>query len=163
MPLQNEIRMERKDSFCVVGLSYWGNNCNQEIAQLWHLAAQHCNEITNRAEPECCGYGLITYTPDFFETGQMHYMCVTPVQDLSSIPLHLSGKIIPAAEYCVFTHEGPVKGIGDSYKQIYHERLPASEYESAAPYDFERYDMRFKSGDASDSVVEIWIPAKKKS
>jgi predicted transcriptional regulator YdeE len=44
---------------------------------------------------------------------------------------------------------------------IYNDWIPQSAYERLAADDFELYDERFKFGEP-DSVMEIWVPIKKK-
>jgi predicted transcriptional regulator YdeE len=41
---------------------------------------------------------------------------------------------------------------------ITREWLPGSGFKQAAPYDFERYDARFKGADNDESLTDICVP-----
>lgn len=55
---------------------------------------------------------------------------------------------------------GPVTGFGKLYERIYTQWLAESDYKSAAPYDFERYDKRFISPQHEESVTEYLFQSR---
>ncbi|RLC58612.1 MAG: hypothetical protein DRH89_00625 [Candidatus Cloacimonadota bacterium] len=63
-------------------------------------------------------------------------------------------------EVAVFTHEGSLDNLSETYKYIYEEWLPKSGYELADGDEVEWYDSRFKY-DSADSQMDIHIPIKK--
>ena len=66
-------------------------------------------------------------------------------------------KIIPEAEYAVFTAIGKMPdSIQNTTKYIHREWLPKSKYQHAGSPEFELYDER--SGDGENAEVDIYVP-----
>ncbi len=83
---------------------------------------------------------------------------VTPDAD---IPSGMTCRFIPEADYAVFEHHGALDTLQKTYDRIFREWLPTSGYDYADQDDFEVYDQRFNYGEP-DSIMEIWIPIRKK-
>lgn len=86
--------------------------------------------------------------------------------DLSAFPKGSEVIRIPAATYAVFESRGPMPdAIQNTWKQVYSEWFPASEYEHAGTPDFEVYPEQEDPSIGDDSPQyrsEVWIPLKKK-
>jgi AraC family transcriptional regulator len=90
------------------------------------------------------------------KTEQMEYMCAVEVQSFDAVPKELGRMRVPAVRYAVFLHEGNVRTIQATWKQIFSTWLPNSGMRSANTPDFELYDERF-DGATGDGGVEIWL------
>jgi len=90
------------------------------------------------------------------KTEQMEYMCAAEVQSFDAVPKELGRMRVPAVRYAVFLHEGNVRTIQATWKQIFSTWLPNSGMRSANTPDFELYDERF-DGATGDGGVEIWL------
>jgi AraC family transcriptional regulator len=116
--------------------------------------------------PVHASYGLCFYTERFSKTGFFYYLAGLPVSRLEEIPIELVGKTLPASEYAVFTHKGPLVGktntVKDTYAYAYGTWLPKSPYVNPHAYDFEYYDERFKGNDNPESEIDICIPIRKR-
>ena len=90
------------------------------------------------------------------KTEQMEYMCAAEVQSFDAVPKELGRMRVPAVRYAVFLHEGNVRAIQATWKQIFSTWLPNSGMRSANTPDFELYDERFDAA-TGDGGVEIWL------
>ena len=66
---------------------------------------------------------------------------------------------LPATNYALFHHRGPVGRIGETFNYIYGTWLPRSKYKLAPSASLERYDGRFGSG-GENSEMDILVPLK---
>jgi AraC family transcriptional regulator len=149
-----EPKIVEKASFHVVGMQFVGDNKQGGIPALWEfflpVAMKHISPegTTWYGICDCIGIeGVVCYTAGY------------EVPDLSNIPAGMIGNTVPANKYAVFTHHGPLSGLGATWGKIYSEWLPASGLERAEGPDFELYDERFKD-DSVDSELDIYIPVK---
>src|SRR5580704_57413 len=111
-----------------VGVPYYGDNQNAEIAAAWPLFNSLAEQIKNKKEPRV-HLGVETYTAEFDSQRKWFYLAAVEVTSLDEIPVQLVGKIVPANRYAVFTHQGKLPGkIKDTFRYIYGEWLPGSGY-----------------------------------
>ncbi|MBB6068902.1 putative transcriptional regulator YdeE [Longimicrobium terrae] len=90
------------------------------------------------------------------EERSMEYMCAVEVDSLQDVPPEYGRMRITRQRYAVFTHEGGVSKLGDTWGSIWNDWLPRSGYQSAHRPDFERYDERFDP-ETGSGTVEIWV------
>lgn len=152
-------RFEHKDAFTVVGIARQFTMENNTIPQLWDDFNQRNKEIKHALYE--AAIGVCYYAPDYQKDSSFTYMAGWIVTLADDIPEGMSAHTLPACDYAVFEHKGALDTLQKTYDYIFREWLPASEYEMAIQDDFEWYDERFKYG-APESVMEIWIPVKKK-
>lgn len=148
------------EALTLVGMVCFGNNAKHEFSRIWELFLPRLEMVPN-ALASGRSFGVEFYPAEYTETGMWFYMAAHEVSDLSEIPLDMVAKIIPASTYAVFTHTGPIDRLPETFQHGYRSWLPASPYESAAWFDLELYDDRFKS-DAPDSEIDVCIPVKKR-
>lgn len=103
--------------------------------------------------------GRVTYGISYnFESKEdFDYMSAVEVTPGSQPPEGLMTFSTPAHTYAVFTHDGHVSGVSDTWRHIYDRWLPASGLRMAHAASFERMDERF-DGATGNGIVEIWIP-----
>jgi AraC family transcriptional regulator len=80
---------------------------------------------------------------------ELFYMACVEVQDVNNI--------IPAGNYAVFTHRGPIARIGETMKYIYQTWLPQSGKKLRKAAELEFYDKRFNPI-SETSEMEVCIP-----
>jgi AraC family transcriptional regulator len=148
------------DQMLIAGVVCHGNNSQGEIQKLWPVYNENVLGIETRIN-DAYYYGVQVYPPDFFKTGRWFYMAGVEVKHLDGLPVVLTGKVIPANKYAVFTHKGPLfpGKIVATYRYIYDKWLPESGHKQAGFYDLERYGPNYK-GETEDSELEILIPIK---
>jgi len=144
----------------IVGMQTFGKGTRGQLLEIWDVLQANCFKYPNRINRKH-SYGVQSFTKEFDEERMWSYLAGAEVKDLSKVPVQLCGKVLPKNKYAVFEHKGSVKGFGKFYEKIYTEWLPQSGYQSAGPYDFERYDKRFITPQHEESITEIFIPIKK--
>lgn len=153
-----EPKIEQLPQILCVGVPYYGDNKSGEIPGTWPILNSLSDQIRNKKQP-CIHLGVETYTTEFETHRRWFYLGAVEVTTLDEIPVQLVGKILPANRYAVFTHKGKLPGrITETFGHIYGEWLPRSGYKQTGPYDFERYDARFKGADNDESLTDICIP-----
>ena len=160
-----EPRIVKREAVKLIGLMYYGDNKNWEIPIIWEEFIPLMKKIPS-CLPVHASYGLCFYTERFSKTGLFYYLAGLPVSSLEEIPIELVGKTLPASEYAVFTHKGPLVGktntVKDTYAYAYGTWLPKSPYVNPHAYDFEYYDERFKGNNNPESEIDICIPIRKR-
>lgn len=125
-------------------------------------APQKCPALRARLGPQLplprqvgqVAYGVNCKTD--MTAGTFEYMAAVEV------PQFVEGEawdrlILPASRYLVFTHEGGVSELGDTYRQIFSSWVPQSGQAMAEAPIFERYGPGFDAG-AGAGDITIWVP-----
>ncbi|NPV88392.1 AraC family transcriptional regulator [Coprothermobacteraceae bacterium] len=123
------------------------------ITRLWEKFTARLPEIKNK-KAHWAALGICRETEG---SGLCVYMAGAEVDSFDFVPEGMVTMVLPKAKYAVFTHEGPLEKIGETYDYIYREWLPKSGYRQVAP-GFELYDERFsKPGDPFDIYVPVEV------
>lgn len=88
------------------------------------------------------------------------YMCAVEVASFDALTDAVGRMRIPAHHYAVFTHEGHVATLRQTWDAVWSQWLPISGFRPANTPDFERYDERFNPM-TGEGVIEIWFPVEK--
>ena len=107
-------------------------------------------------------HGIEFYDEASMDGGTFFYMAAARLPRIEDLPEDMVAKLLPGGSYAVFEHRGSVATLAATFGAAYSEALPAAGLEPAGRLDFERYDARFKSPADPDSIVEIWIPVRKR-
>jgi AraC family transcriptional regulator len=153
---QMETKIVAKPSFTVVGMKYFGKNENNEIPQLWQVAAPRFNEIKHAKVPPYDSYGVCG---ELKEDGRFDYIAGVEVNSKADIPEGMDFWIVPEQTYVVFPCT--LADIHKTYEYAHTEWLPKNEYHRADGPDFEYYDETFDPKDP-DSLLYIYIPIENK-
>lgn len=154
-------RIEELEEFKLIGMQTFGKGDRGQLLEIWDVLQGNGIKIPNRINRKYF-YGLESFTKEMDEERKWFYFAGTEVKDFSKLPIQMCAKTIPKNKYAVFEHKGPVKGLGKLYKHIYTHWLPDSGFQSAGPYDFERYDKRFISPQSEGSILDVFVPIRNK-
>ena len=154
-----EPKIITKDSFPIIGIelkttTHKGKNFT-EIPDFWDkiLKQGQIHDIPNRKYPDT----VLGICMDFNQDKSFSYIIGAEVTNTENVPEGMVSKLIPAAQYAVFTAIGKIPdSIQNTVKYIYKEWLPNSEYQRANSADFELYDERCQKG--MNAEVDIYIP-----
>jgi len=146
-----------------------GQKMNMSFAQdktleLWQSFAPRKKEIKNIVNSDL--YSVEIYpTPTFFQnfdpTRQFEKWAAIAVSKIEEIPKGMQSLAIPEGLYAVFPYKGKPSEAMKTFRYIYSEWLPNSEYEiDSRPY-FALMGDKYK-GEHSESEEEFWVPIKKK-
>ncbi len=152
--------IKKLPEFYVVGVTTFGDGASGLFPKAWEMFMKLKDKVAWKDDKT--GFGLEVYTEEFHSENKWFYMACKEVKDLSSIPPNMVAKKIPEHHYAVFSSEGRLSELGKTFQFAYKEWLPKSEYEMADCFDFELYDERFKGADNPESVIDIYIPVKRK-
>ena len=134
---------------------------DNKTVELWRSFMPHRNDIENNMNGEL--YSVQVYKPDYFENFTPHKKFVKwaaiEVTDFDSVPEGMEMLELPGGLYAVFSYHGKASEASDTFKYIYYEWLPASEYILDDWPHFEILGEKYKN-EAPDSEEEIWIPVK---
>ncbi len=161
-----KIAMEKE--WLVVGMSFYGDPFSQasswsednEIGLLWkRFMAFDLAKIKHRT-------ALDTFLEIHIETretatkGIYEVFVGAQVNKLEDVPVECVVKVLPAAQYAVFTLEG--QQIVSDWSNVLWDWLASSGYSRAHKYFIQCYDSRFKGMDRIDeSVLDAYIPVKR--
>ena len=145
------------DKMTIVGLSTLTTSMTHRfISNLWDRFDDHSNEVTEILEHDAyigVSFNMLEDKTDFI----YYYMAGLIVNDISNIPEGMSFKIINRQKYAKFTHIGPLSKLEQTYKMIYENWLPDSDFVYADGCEIQWYDERFKA-EEQDSEFDIYVP-----
>lgn len=127
---------------------------NSGIPALWQDFAPFLGKVPG--QQGTLSYGVCCH-PD--EEGGFEYIAGVEVDTLEGLPDDFRSVQLAPQRYAVFEHHGHISSIGQTFKAIWQQWLPASEFEAADAPEFERYDEHFDPLTSSGSL-EIWLPLR---
>ena len=103
-------------------------------------------------------YGVSGDEPADLPAGHIVYVAAVPVpDDLDVDAAEVSVRAIGGGRHAVFVHRGAHAGLGETYRRIVQEWLPASGLRPRKSPTFERY--RDETGRApGEAITEIFVP-----
>ncbi|MBM7565911.1 effector binding domain-containing protein [Paenibacillus sacheonensis] len=111
-----------------------------------------------------CGesFGLFTYAPPFGPGQDFLYLACVELApgDDTPVPEGMTERVIPAHEFAVITHRGPLSHIHQAWGFFHGSwRLWHSNgYAAVDEFEYERYDERYLGPEQSESVIELHFP-----
>ena len=98
---------------------------------------------------------------DFNLEAEFEKWAAIEVSDFDTIPEGMEPHTIIGGPYAVFVHHGPATDGEKTFRYIFSEWLPNSEYELDKREHFEILGEKYKNNDPA-SEEEVWIPIKVK-
>ncbi len=158
----------QKDHILLAGFSFFGDPFSasaewtedNEIGRLWgrfmaYMAANR--DALSFAVNPGTGYEVHLQHPETVSTGFFEIFVGVEVATVIEVPLELVVKVLPAAQYAVFTLSGP-DIVKDWSKEI-EGWMATHRYASAYSYGFQLYDHRFKGMDRlEESAIDAYVP-----
>jgi predicted transcriptional regulator YdeE/DNA-binding transcriptional MerR regulator len=153
-PMQPKI--VNRPAFKAIGLSYVGKNEHGEIGRLWDRFNQQCQAIKSINDKEAFGLCFSTVEGPS-RPGEFEYVACFEVADAQSIPAGMVYRQVPAYRYVVFTHQGKLDKLGETYQFIYNTGLAQAGLKPHPDkFDMEVYDGDFKLG-SDESRFYIYV------
>jgi predicted transcriptional regulator YdeE len=152
----------------VVGMSFYGDPFSQasgwsednEIGLLWkRFMAFDLARIQHRTALDTF-LEIHIETPETAAQGVFEVFAGVRVDRLEDVPVECVVKVLPAAQYAVFTLEG--QQIVSDWSNALRDWLSSLGYARSVKYFVQSYDSRFKGMDKIDeSVLDAYIPIKR--
>jgi AraC family transcriptional regulator len=144
----------------LVGISFFIEDETEinDLSEEWNRLISEKSTIKNKTVPE--KYYQVQYWSENQELGGMYFftgMEVTQIENLN--PLFVI-KTIPKGRYLRFIHKGFSNKVGYTYRYIYTQFLPDTDYKLTKPFNFEYYGENYKGPFNEDSESEIYIPVE---
>ena len=141
-----------------VGVSYFieGDLSKLELSREWNAFMKMVDLINHKTTPE--QYFQIQYWSEHQDVEGMHFFLGMEVNTLKDISPDFAIKIIPKGTYLRFVHEGLSRNVGFTYRYIYNEFLPNTQYKLVLPFNFECYGANCFSPDNEKSESYVFIP-----
>jgi AraC family transcriptional regulator len=127
-----------------------------EISALWQSFFKESVLITSRKIPE--KYYQVQFWSDISELGGLYFFVGVEIESIENIPPQFVLKEIPESNYLKFVHKGFSNKVGLTYKYIYNQYLPETEYILDKPFNFEYYGEKYQGPFNPESESEIFIP-----
>lgn len=158
-----EPRFEEREEFVIAGYRKHTRDGVHVIGEAWFDLKSNINAIDRKNEHTM--YGFEDYAEEFCqEPLSFYYMAGVEVEKDTPLPEGMYRKVLPKAEYAVFTVNGNNAGgeIGKAFQYIYFVWLPNSEYciDESALFDFEYYDERWDCQFGA-AQMDIYVPVRR--
>jgi AraC family transcriptional regulator len=151
-------RLVQSSELHLVGLDgLFAGETMKDIPALWARFAPRMHEVAGRR-------GHVTYGACRRESralggkDALRYAASVEVEPTAATPAGMVRWVVAPGRYAVFTHEGHISAIGETWDCIWDEWMPASQLQHrVGAYELERYDERWNPS-TGEGPVEIWIP-----
>ncbi len=142
----------------LVGVSYFipGNLKDLDLSREWNSFMKTVGLITDKITPE--HYYQIQYWSENQTIEGMHFFIGVEVNSIKDINPQFVIKVIPQGTFLKFIHKGLSKNVGYTYRYIYHQYLPETNYQLSKPFNFEYYGPQYLSPDKEQSESHLFIP-----
>ena len=163
--LQNSLQIKSIEPLKVVleskllaGISIFvpDTSTGEEISALWQSFFKEATLITSRTIPE--KYYQVQFWSDINELSGLYFFVGVEIESSKNIPPQFVMKEIPVSNYLRFVHKGFSNKVGLTYKYIYNQYLPETEYILNKPFNFEYYGEKYQGPFNPESESEIFIP-----
>lgn len=146
----------------LVGMKMTMTLIEKMTPQLWRSFMVRRNEVTNRVSSDLISMQLYREHTNFInfnpETIFEKWACVE-VSDFNHIPDGMYAFDLTSGLYAVFHHRGSAATGADTFKYIFADWLPSSDYTIDSRPHFEVLGSKYMNNDPN-SEEDIWIPIK---
>ncbi|MBN2274747.1 MAG: AraC family transcriptional regulator [Bacteroidales bacterium] len=144
----------------LVGISFFISDSAgvNDLSKEWTRLINEVNTIKNRTVPE--RYYQVQFWSDTQELGGMYFFTGVEVTKPADVDSLFVIKNLPRGKYLRFIHKGFSNKVGYTYKYIYNQFLPDTEYKLTKPFNFEFYGEKYKGPFNEQSESEIYIPVE---
>jgi AraC family transcriptional regulator len=144
----------------MVGISFFISDDTEitDLSKEWMRFINEAHIIKNKVIPEC--YCQVQYWSENQEIGGMFFFTGVEVNQATDVNPLFVIKTIPKGKYLRFIHKGFANRVGYTYKYIYTQFLPDTDYKLTKPFNYEYYGEKCLGPYNEDSESEIFIPVE---
>ena len=142
----------------LIGISFFLGDDSKvtDLSKEWNQLKQEVQNIKNKLKPE--RFYQVQYWSKNQELGGLYFFIGIEVIDIIEVQPQFVVKIIPKSRYLRFIHKGLANKVGYTYKYIYNQFLPETDYKLTKPFNFEFYGEKCLGPYNPESESEIYIP-----
>lgn len=152
-----EPEIKEIDEFYLIGMRYSGEDMQQGIPALWVKFSQRMGEIPGVID-SVSAYGVSVMPEEATGPEDFEYTAAMKVSSLDEIPEGMVGVTIPTGRYAIFTHEGSMEKLQQTYGFIYGVWAKSGDYTIRDAPEFEVYGPEFNAQGGDDSKFKIYVP-----
>jgi AraC family transcriptional regulator len=151
--------VERSETI-LVGISFFISDDTKitDLSKEWARFTNEINTVKNKTAPE--RYYQVQYWSENQEIGGLFFFTGVEVSQATDINPLFVVKTIPKGKYLHFIHKGLSNNVSYTYKYIYTQFLPDTDYKLNKPFNFEFYGERYKGPCNEQSESDIFIPVE---
>lgn len=144
----------------LAGISFFISDSKKitSLSKKWGQFMAEVHTIKNRSTPE--RYYQVQFWSENQDLGGMYFFIGIEVNSAIEINPQFVTKIIPKGHYLKFIHKGLANKVGYTYKYIYNQFLPDTDYKLTSPFNFEFYGPKCLGPNNEKSESEIYIPVE---
>ena len=157
-------RIETLPATKLIGKKLTTSFADDKTFELWRSFSPRKKEIKNSLNDNLYSveiYPNTSFYQNFDPTQAFEKWAAIAVSKIEEIPEGMETLALPKGEYAVFHYKGKPSEVMETFKYIYGEWLPNSEYAMDDRPFFALMGAKYK-GEHPDSEEEFWIPIKKK-
>jgi AraC family transcriptional regulator len=151
------IRLPQK---ILAGISFFYSNDSMinDLSKEWNQLTHELPSIRYRLLPE--RFYQVQYWSQSIDLDGLYFFIGVEVSEIKDVLPQLVLKILPESRYLRFIHKGLANKVGYTYKYIYNQFLPGTEYQLTKPFNFEFYGEKCLGPYDPESESEIYIPVE---
>jgi AraC family transcriptional regulator len=144
----------------LVGISFFiEEDCAiNDLSKEWGRFMNELNTVKHKLQPE--KLYQVQYWSDQQELNGLYFFIGVEVTQLEDINSLFVVKTIPKGRYLRFVHKGLANKVGYTYKFIYNQFLPNTDFKLTQPFNFEYYGPKCLGPYNENSESEIYIPVE---
>lgn len=127
-----------------------------DLSKEWGQFMREMHKIKNVIYPD--QFYQIQYWSAEQDLGGLYFFIGVQIRELTQDIPQLVTKIIPEGRYLRFVHKGLANKVGYTYKYIYGQFLPGTDYKLTKPFNFEQYGEKCLGPYNPESENDIYIP-----
>lgn len=156
--LYRQPELIRLNEVALAGIAFYQDVANgkNDLSTQWSTFMNHITMLPDRMDPPAF-YQMQMWFDDT-PADSIYFFIATAVHKSCAIPIQMTYKTIPSGEYLRFQHQGIANQVGQTYRYIYEDWLPNSDYRLAHPFNFEYYGDKHLGPYNPNSITEIYIP-----
>jgi AraC family transcriptional regulator len=158
------LRIEKIEKKKLIGKSIKMSLADNNTFELWQSFMMKREAIKNRVDSNYISMQVYDYSKgnDIFNPDtEYEKRAVVEVSDLGHIPEGMHGYEFNGGLYAVFLHKGHPGLFLKTYKYIFEEWFPGSEYELDEREHYELLGDKYKNSDPA-SEEEVYLPVRRK-
>ncbi|MEZ5427579.1 MAG: GyrI-like domain-containing protein [Pyrinomonadaceae bacterium] len=156
-----EPRIETLTEKKLVGRSIKMSFADNRTSDLWRGFMPRRKEIRNNIGEEL--YSIEIYPPFHFDNfdpnAEFEKWAAVEVESFEPVPDGMEKLVLPSGLYAVFIHRGPAGEGEKTYRYIFENWMPNSDFSLDDRPHFAKMGEKYRNDDP-DSEEEIWIPVR---
>lgn len=142
----------------LTGISFFYSDDTEisDLSKEWGQFMQEVHNINNVIDPG--RFYQVQYWSDEQDLGGFYFFIGVEVSEITQELPQFVVKIIPEGKYLKFIHKGLANQVGYTYKYIYNQFLPGTDYKLSKPFNFEYYGEKCLGPYNPESESDILIP-----